>query len=92
MKRVLGLVALLAAMALPLIPVEPVGAATLPKGVPAGAQVARIWGWIDGDKVKMRVGSVTEELLLIGADAPEIENGDGFEECFAKEASNHIRT
>src|SRR5215212_6456013 len=90
MKRALFAL-LFAALLLPALPHSASAASKLPKGVPAGSTQARVWGWIDGDKVKVRVGSTTEELLLIGADAPERKNGDGFAECFAADATTHIQ-
>jgi endonuclease YncB( thermonuclease family) len=52
--------------------------------------VARVWAYIDGDKFKVRIGDTTEELNTIGADAPEVDEGDDGE-CYANEASDAIR-
>jgi micrococcal nuclease len=89
-KRVMSITLAVVLVALTL-PTHSARAAALPKGVPAGAQAARIWGWIDGDSLKARIGSKTEELQLIGVDAPELAQEQRAEECYAKEADDHIR-
>jgi hypothetical protein len=44
-----------------------------PETIPAGTEEARLWGYIDGDKFKVRIGEETFELNTIGADAPETD-------------------
>jgi endonuclease YncB( thermonuclease family) len=86
MKRfVLGFCAFLAIVTLTGVPVVR-AAEGAPKGVPAGAQEARVWGYIDGDSFKARIGDTTEIVTLIGIDAPDEK------ECFAGESTSHLRT
>jgi len=63
----------------------------LPADVPEGAEPAQVWGYVDGDKFTVRIGDKTEELNLLGADAPEPAKDDDLGECFAAEASSRIR-
>jgi micrococcal nuclease len=91
MKRACSIMLAIVFFALTL-PTHSARAAALPKGIPAGAQEARIWGWIDGDSLKVRIGKKTEELQLIGVDAPELAQEQRAEECYAKEADEHIRS
>jgi endonuclease YncB( thermonuclease family) len=89
MKRV----AIVVLLALALLPAFPRSAeAAPPKAVPKGATSARVWGWVDGDKFKVRIGGTTEDLLMLGVDAPEPENRHGDPECYAAEATAHLRT
>ncbi|GIW04073.1 MAG: hypothetical protein KatS3mg059_0693 [Thermomicrobiales bacterium] len=72
--------------------VAPMGAAqAAPPGVPEGVEEGRVWGYIDGDKFNVRIGDKTEELNLIGADAPEPAKDDDLGECFAQEAAQRVR-
>jgi endonuclease YncB( thermonuclease family) len=62
-------------------------AAAAPKGVPANAQEARVWGYVDGETFKARIGDKTEIVTLLGVDAPD----DKEKECFAAESTAHLR-
>lgn len=62
----------------------------LPDGIPAASIPAEVADHIDGDKIRVRIGDATEEILLIGVDAPETDEGP-LGECYAKEASNRLR-
>jgi micrococcal nuclease len=64
----------------------------LPKGVPSGATEARVWGWVDGDTLKVRIGNKTEELQLTGVDAPETAGGASAGDCYGNEANDHLRS
>jgi endonuclease YncB( thermonuclease family) len=93
-RRIFPVLIVAAFVAVPLSMATPRGAqaaASPPKGVPAGATAAQVWGYIDGDKFKVRIDGQTEELNTIGADAPETDKGD-FGECYAKEASDRVKT
>ncbi|MER3485592.1 MAG: hypothetical protein C4345_06120 [Chloroflexota bacterium] len=63
----------------------------LPRGVPEGAKPARVWGYLDGDSFRVRIDGKTEDLVLIGIDAPELRNKDGLQECYAAEAASRVR-
>src|SRR5688500_10219033 len=92
--RILLAVATVFAMAGGLI-ASPASAAetdALPKGVPKGAEPARVWGYLDADGFKARIGDATEEIVLIGVDLPEAENQTGETDCFTAEAMSHFRT
>jgi endonuclease YncB( thermonuclease family) len=65
-----------------------VAAASL-KGLPDGVQEAKIVGYNDGDKFEVSVDGKTQEVNLLGADAPELDNGD-LGECFAKDAKDYV--
>ena len=65
--------------------------ASVPAGVPSAAEAATVRSYVDGDKFKVRLGGKTEEVLMIGVDAPELTNRRGEEECFAKESSDYLR-
>ena len=41
----------------------------LPADVPEGAEPAQVWGCVDGEKYKVRIGDKTRELNLMGAAA-----------------------
>jgi endonuclease YncB( thermonuclease family) len=85
MKRfVLGVCCFLAVVTLAGTPAAR-AAEDVPKGVPTGAQEARVWGYIDGDTFKARIGDKTEIVTLIGLDAP------GEKECFSEESVAHLR-
>jgi micrococcal nuclease len=88
MRRVWVLGLLAAVVSMPLVPAR--AAAAPPRGVPAGLEEARLWGYLDGDKFAVRVGGKTEELNTIGADAPETDKGDRGE-CYAREAGDRVR-
>jgi endonuclease YncB( thermonuclease family) len=62
-------------------------AAAAPKGVPAGAQEARVWGYLDGGAFRARLGGKTEVVALLGVDAPDAKA----KECFAAESAAHLR-
>ncbi len=64
---------------------------SLPKGVPKGAEAARVWGYLDADGFKARIGDTTEEIVLIGVDLPEKENQTAKADCFGEEAMSHLR-
>lgn len=60
-----------------------------PEGLPAGAQAVEVTGHVDGDKLRARVGGEEREVLLIGVDAPEIDEGPQGE-CYAADASEGL--
>ncbi len=60
----------------------------LPEGVPDGSKKATVKEHIDGDKFKVEYEGDTETVLLISADAPEIN--DDKTECFGQEASDRL--
>jgi micrococcal nuclease len=93
-RRYAALFVLLASLVVPAVrdPTAAVAASTPPKGVPAGAQEARVWGWIDGAAFKVRDNGKTETLQLIGVDAPNLATDTSGEECYATEARDHLRT
>ncbi len=62
----------------------------VPRGVPAGATPAEVVDNVDGDKVRVSVGGSEEEVLLIGADAPEPKRNDKVAECYAKESGERL--
>jgi endonuclease YncB( thermonuclease family) len=83
-RLVFGVFCFLAVFALSGAPTA--GAAEdIPKGVPAGVQEARVWGYVDGDTFKARIGDETEIVTLLGIDAPDEK------ECFAAESTAHLR-
>lgn len=55
---------------------------------PAQGQVVRVVGVIDGDTLRVSVDGVTEQLRIIGIDAPELR-GD---ECFAQRAASRMQS
>lgn len=57
-----------------------------PDGLPPRVTEAEVIGHVDGDKLRVRVGGDDREVLLIGVDAPEIDEGP-MGECYAEEAS-----
>lgn len=63
----------------------------LPKGVPKGATEARVWGYIDGDGFKARIGDGTVEVVLLGIDVPERHNEGGKADCYGKEAQAQLK-
>jgi Staphylococcal nuclease homologue len=62
-----------------------------PNGVPKSAEQAEVAGHVDGDKIKVKVGGNTEEVLFIGVDAPEPKKDDKEAECFAKESADRVK-
>lgn len=66
------------------------GGSDRPEGVPAGARTTKVSGHVDGDKIEIQVGAETEEVLLIGLDAPELDEGPAGE-CYAKEAAARLK-
>ena len=51
---------------------------------PGAATVTRV---VDGDTIRVRLGSVEESVRLIGIDTPETHGRGGLRECFGLEAS-----
>lgn len=61
-----------------------------PRGIPSSAAAATVVDHVDGDKIKIsRFGGAPEEVLLLGLDAPEIDEGPQGE-CYAREAADHL--
>ncbi len=61
-----------------------------PRGIPSSAVVATVVDHVDGDKIKIsRFGGAPEEVLLLGLDAPELDEGPQGE-CYAREAADHL--
>jgi endonuclease YncB( thermonuclease family) len=85
-RLVLGVCCFLAVFTLGGLPTAR-AAEDVPKGVPAGAEEARVWGYIDGDTFKARIGDKTEIVTLLGIDAPDEKE----KECFGAEATAHLR-
>jgi len=61
-----------------------------PSGLPAAAVVAEVSGHVDGDKLTVSVGGQREEVLLVGQDAPELDEGP-LGECYADEAADGLQ-
>ena len=61
-----------------------------PSGVPDDAQEAKVTGYTDGEKLKVEIDGDEETVRLLGVDAPEPENEDGFPECYAEEATARL--
>lgn len=85
--RWLALTALL--LGITTVPLARAEASDNPEGIPADAQEATVAGFNDGDKFEVRVDGKTEEVLLIGSDAPELTEGD-FGECYAQESADRV--
>lgn len=60
-----------------------------PDGVPPSATEAEVAGHIDGDKLRVRINGNEQEVLLLGVDAPEADEGP-MGECYAEEASEQL--
>ena len=60
-----------------------------PEGVPSDAVEAEVTGHVDGDKFTIRQGGESHEVLLIGVDAPEVDEGL-LGECYAEEAAEAL--
>ncbi len=60
-----------------------------PAGVPASATEAEVVSHVDGDKLRVRVEGDEREVLLLGVDAPEPDEGP-LGECYAEEASEQL--
>lgn len=60
-----------------------------PEGVPAGAVEAEVAGHVDGDKFTIRQDGDAREVLLIGVDAPEVDEGPQGE-CYAAETAGRL--
>ena len=58
-------------------------------GLPPDVVTAKISDYNDGDKFKVSVDGETQEVNLLGADAPELDEGD-LGECFAKDAKDYV--
>ncbi|MBA8812083.1 thermonuclease family protein [Frigoribacterium faeni] len=63
------------------------GQATLPTGVPSGADEAVVERVVDGDTVLVAVMGERERIRLIGVDTPETVKPDAPVDCFGPEAS-----
>jgi len=50
---------------------------------------AELVGHVDGDKIAVSIGGQREEVLLVGQDAPEIDDGERGE-CYAEEAAEGL--
>lgn len=61
-----------------------------PKGVPASAEGATFVEAVDGEKLKVKNGDKEHEVRMIGVDAPEKKNGDGFPECYFEESKARL--
>ncbi len=74
--------------------VLPIGAITaqeLPRGIPAGAQEAKVTGHPDGEKLEVTIEGDDKVVRLLGVDAPEPENEEGYPECYAAEATARLK-
>lgn len=60
-----------------------------PDSIPSTAAEAEITGHVDGDKLRVQIDGEEREVLLIGVDAPEIDEGP-LGECYAEEASEQL--
>ncbi|MFL5761461.1 MAG: thermonuclease family protein [Thermomicrobiales bacterium] len=67
-----------------LLPLAASAADPLP-GLPDGTEQARISDYIDGDKIKVKLGGDEFTVNFIGADAPEPG------ECYANEATRYVK-
>ena len=79
----------------PSVPAPAATPTARPSVAPAPAPTRRVAGALvpvvgvtDGDTIKVRVGSTTERVRLIGLDAPELK-GD---ECWAQKASSRMQS
>lgn len=60
-----------------------------PEGLPSGVVAAEVVGHVDGDKLRVEVGGEEREVLLIGVDAPELDEGP-LGECYAEDAAEEL--
>lgn len=54
---------------------------------PGAATVVRV---VDGDTLRVRLGSAEERVRLIGIDTPETHGAGGLRECFGAEATSRL--
>ena len=66
----------------------PVVAAPVPRGAPPmGSTRAFVTQVVDGDTIRVRIGTTTETVRLIGVDTPEVVDPRKPVQCYGREAS-----